>query len=295
MNRKILVIGGTGMLGGPVVRALAHAEFDLRIMTRDREKARRLFGTNAEIIEGDVTRPESLTEAISGCQAVYVNLGAGMDIRDFRLVERDGTVNIARAAASGGVEHIGMISILNAGQSGGNNVYLNAKTEAELALMESGVPYTIFRCCWFFESLARYIVNKRAMIFGRQPHKFPWMAGSDYANMVVKALQNNEAKNRVFHVRGVEEYTLEEALRIFAEIAMPGLKITHTPLWMLKAFGLVSRNKLARGMIEFVEFYEKSHDPVAEDDSDRILGPALTTLRDWAEEYKRKMAAAAGD
>ena len=283
------------MLGGPVVRALAEADFELRIMTRDREKARRLFGTNAEIFEGDVTRPESLTEAINGCQAVYINLGAGMDIRDFRLVERDGTVNVARAAANAGVEHIGMISILNAGQSGAGGVYLEAKTGAELALMESGVPYTIFRCCWFFESLNRYIINRRAMIFGRQPHKLSWMAASDYANMVVKAFQKSEARNRVFHICGVEEYTLEEALRIFAEIVMPGLKISHTPLWMLKTFGLVSRNKLARGMIEFVEFYEKSHDQVAEDDSDQILGPALTTLRDWAEDYRKLLAEAAGE
>ena len=287
MNEKILIVGGTGMLGWPVAKALATADFKVRLMTRDPENVKRKVGHGIEVVGGDVTNPASLKEPLAGCGAVYINLSARMNIGNFEAIEYRGTANVARAAAEAGVARIGMISVLNAGQAGGKNVYINAKTKAEKVLMDCGVAYTIFRCCWFFESLPKYIVSGRAMIFGKQPHKLSWMAANDYANMVVKAFQKDEAKNRVFHIRGIEKFTLEEALTIFGEVVFPGLKVGHTPMWLLRATGAVSRNRTARGMAHFSRFYDNNPETVREDDSEQILGPALTTLRDWAEAYKR--------
>ncbi|HDL03811.1 MAG TPA: NAD-dependent epimerase/dehydratase family protein [candidate division Zixibacteria bacterium] len=288
MSEKILVVGGTGMLGWPVAMALAKEDFDVRLMTRNPDNVKRKIGWKIKVVEGDVTVPESLKEPLDGCRSVYINLGARMNIGDFEVIEHKGTVNIAGEAVKAGVERIGMISVLNAGQATGKNAYIDAKTKAEKVLMDCGIGYTIFRCCWFFESLPKYIVSGRAMIFGRQPHKLSWMAASDYANMVVKAYRSDEAVNRVFHIRGIEKYTLDEALEILGEVVFPGLKVGHTPMWLLRAVGAVSRNKTARGMAHFSRFYDCNPETVREDNSEQILGPALTTLRDWAEEYKKK-------
>ncbi len=54
MEKKILVIGATGVLGEPVARRLKEEGFPMRIMTRDRAKAGKLFDESFEIAVGDV-------------------------------------------------------------------------------------------------------------------------------------------------------------------------------------------------------------------------------------------------
>jgi uncharacterized protein YbjT (DUF2867 family) len=50
-SRSILVIGGTGMLGEPVVRCLQADGYTVRVLTRNLDKARRIFGAGVEAIK----------------------------------------------------------------------------------------------------------------------------------------------------------------------------------------------------------------------------------------------------
>src|SRR4051794_23035841 len=53
IQKTIVVIGGTGLLGQPVSRCLKEAGFRVRIMTRDPHKANKLFDGSFEIVAGD--------------------------------------------------------------------------------------------------------------------------------------------------------------------------------------------------------------------------------------------------
>jgi uncharacterized protein YbjT (DUF2867 family) len=288
LSGKILIVGGTGRLGQPVVHRLANDGYEVRLMTHSPEKAGRIFGDKIETVFGDVSDPDSLAEPVRGCDAVYINLGAKMNLDDFERVEHLGTVNVAKAAAENAVNHIAMISGLNVGTADPEIPMYRAKIGAEKALIDSGIAYTIFRCCWFFESLPLFVTGKRAMIFGKQPYKLSWMAASDYAAMVSKAFSDDRAENRVFHIRGIERHTLEEALRMFGDVTHPGLKIVHAPIWMVSVVGGITRSKSARGLAQFFRFFDKNPETDANGEAEKVLGPALTTLRDWAEEYKRQ-------
>jgi nucleoside-diphosphate-sugar epimerase len=52
-ERRILVLGGTGLLGAPVARRLRADGFAVRVLSRDPEKARRMFGPSIEVVAGD--------------------------------------------------------------------------------------------------------------------------------------------------------------------------------------------------------------------------------------------------
>lgn len=275
------------MLGQPVVHRLARDGYNVRLMTRYPERAGKLFDSSVQIVVGDVTDPGSLMEPVEGCDTVYVNLNARMIEADYERIEHEGTVNVARVAAEHDVRRIAMISSLNAGCSDLKFAFAAAKAGAEKALIDCGIPYTIFRCCNFFESLPMYVVRNRAVIFGRQPHRLSWMAASDYAVMVSKAFSADEARNRIFHVRGIDKLTMHEALERFCRIASPEAKVTHTPTWMVSAVSRLSRNRRLKGLAEFMRFSNRNPETDANGGADEILGPALTTLQDWAEEYKR--------
>ena len=79
MSKTILVVGGTGMLGEPVARRLRADGYQVRIFTRNVEKARAKFGAEYEAVAGDVEDQPSLLAALQGCQAVHVNLDGGLD------------------------------------------------------------------------------------------------------------------------------------------------------------------------------------------------------------------------
>ncbi len=61
---KILVVGATGGVGKRVVRRLLENHYSVRALVRDRQKARELLGDRVEFIEGDITRPQTLTSAL---------------------------------------------------------------------------------------------------------------------------------------------------------------------------------------------------------------------------------------
>src|SRR5262245_37664526 len=102
MEKTILVVGGTGMLGQPVSHCLKEAGFRVRIMTRDRHKASALFDGSFEIAAGDPSDSGCLEQALDGCSGVHISLPT--------QVEQQVAEMVAQLAARHGVERISYIS-----------------------------------------------------------------------------------------------------------------------------------------------------------------------------------------
>lgn len=67
----ILVFGATGVTGGEVARQLIAAGQRPWLFVRSPEKARGFQG-KAEIVQGDLSRPDSLVAAMKGVEKVYL-------------------------------------------------------------------------------------------------------------------------------------------------------------------------------------------------------------------------------
>jgi uncharacterized protein YbjT (DUF2867 family) len=106
MSEKILVIGGTGMLGQPVVRQLTTDGFSVRVLARTPAKAATLFGSTVEVCAGDLDDAASIRSAMQGCTRVHVSIKGGPTPADFDRIEVRGTQAIAAAAKQTGVQHI---------------------------------------------------------------------------------------------------------------------------------------------------------------------------------------------
>jgi nucleoside-diphosphate-sugar epimerase len=98
---KILVTGGTGFLGGHLVRVLLEGGHEVRALVRRGSNVGRLKG--AELVYGDLTEPASLRQAMEGIEAVY-HLAAirdkwGTPYQAYYTVNVKGTQNLLDAAA----------------------------------------------------------------------------------------------------------------------------------------------------------------------------------------------------
>ena len=113
MSRVVLVTGAAGEVGRRLVRRLASDGWRVRglVLPGDPLGAR-LAGTGAEIVEGDVRRPETLVAATMGVDTV-LHLAAvilARDPRDYETINRQGTANLVAAAAGARVRHFVYVS-----------------------------------------------------------------------------------------------------------------------------------------------------------------------------------------
>src|SRR6266850_4841710 len=101
----ILVFGSTGTTGRGVARHLIATGNKPRLLVRNPEKAKEYEG-KAEIVQGDLERPESLAAAMKGVERMFL-VSAGLNGTDLEIKAID-------AAKKAGVKHVVKLSVIGA-------------------------------------------------------------------------------------------------------------------------------------------------------------------------------------
>ena len=158
MTAPILVIGATGHVGRDVVHTLKAAGQPVRVMTRDRSRARDLGVTAAEIVEGDLRDPASLSAAVDGVERAYY---ATPDPADNVVMLE----NFVAAATPAGIRHVVRLSARSADIASANDL-ARRHGLAEQALERSGLAWTHIRPSWFMQMMVDYAPGGRIELPG---------------------------------------------------------------------------------------------------------------------------------
>src|SRR5205823_5283879 len=135
---KIVVIGGTGLIGSKAVAILRRGGHEV-------VAASPKSGINAITGEG-------LKEALAGAQVV-IDLANSPSFEDHAVLEFFETSGRnLRAAEAAGVQHHVALSIVGTDRTPENG-YFRAKVAQEKLVQSSGIPYTIIRSTQFLEFL----------------------------------------------------------------------------------------------------------------------------------------------
>jgi uncharacterized protein YbjT (DUF2867 family) len=134
---KIVVIGGTGLIGTKVVKRLRQIGHEVVAASPD-------SGVNTITGEG-------LAEALAGAQVV-VDLANSPSFEDSAVLKFFETAghNLLAAEAAAGVKHHVALSIVGTDRLPESG-YLRAKMAQERLIKASGIPYSIVRSTQFFE------------------------------------------------------------------------------------------------------------------------------------------------
>ena len=106
-DRKYLVTGASGYVGGRLVRALIDEKEDVRILVRDKQKIMgQPWANQVDICEGSAENFGDLQRALEGIHTAFyllhsINLGPNFD-----EIEREMARNFAKAAEQAGVSQI---------------------------------------------------------------------------------------------------------------------------------------------------------------------------------------------
>jgi nucleoside-diphosphate-sugar epimerase len=110
-NKKVLVTGATGFIGGRLAERLVFEHGgEVRALVRDWRKAVWLSRLPVTIVEGDVTDRPSLDRAMAGCDVVFHCVGVGGNETTCRAVNVQGTANVLEAALTAGVKQVVYLS-----------------------------------------------------------------------------------------------------------------------------------------------------------------------------------------
>jgi uncharacterized protein YbjT (DUF2867 family) len=148
----VLVVGATGSIGRLVVEEALREGHAVRALVRSAGRARQL-PPEAQVVVGDVTRPDSLADAVDGVDAVVFTLGSdGAGKVGAEAVDYGGVRNVLRALGSRPARLALMTSIGVTNRTGDYNRRTEAhdwKRRSERLVRASGRPYTIVRPGWF--------------------------------------------------------------------------------------------------------------------------------------------------
>jgi uncharacterized protein YbjT (DUF2867 family) len=151
LPRRVLVIGSTGTIGRLVVEEALKARYQVRAVVRDAGRARG-FPDRVQVVVGDITRADSLTDVVPGVDAVVFTHGSNGNKAEVEAVDYGAVRNVLTALGDQPARIALMTSIGITNRSTSYNRSTEGpdwKRRSERLVRASGRPYTIVRPGWF--------------------------------------------------------------------------------------------------------------------------------------------------
>ena len=226
---KIVVIGGTGLIGSKTVANLRRAGHEVIAASPN-------SGVNTITGEG-------LKEAMTGAEVV-IDLANSPSFEDKAVLEFFQTSgrNLLAAETAAGVRHHVALSIV--GTDRGDNGYFRAKVAQEKLIMASRIPYTVIRSTQFLEFLSGIAAEGADGNTVRiSPGLFQPIASDDVAGFVADVALA-APRNGIVEIAGPEASAVQRNRRPLPQGGRrpaPGRARPHSPLLRRPGRGALAR------------------------------------------------------
>jgi len=289
IERRILLTGATGYVGGRLLPLLERRGFRVRCLSRRPDSLRSRVAAGTEVVAGDVLDRASLDAAMQGVHTAYYfvhSLGAA---RDFEQEDREAAVHFGAAARAAGVRRIVYLGGLGDARQNLSK-HLRSRHETGELLRASGVSVVELRAAIVIGSgslsfeLIRALVERLPIMIcpkwvrvRTQP-----IAVEDLLEILCEALELPDGPSQQFEIGGpdqvsygdiMQEYARQRGLRRLM-IPVPVLTPRLSSLWL----GLVTPvyARVGRKLVESL----RNPTLVSNDDASRAFSVRPRGLRE---------------
>lgn len=210
---KVAVTGGTGFVGRNLVNRLLDENHEITVMSH-RKSGENLFDRRVRLVPGTVDSVTEMVPAFHGAQAVYHLVGIISKSRKntFEKTVTQGTQNVIAACLGAKVKKIIYLSAMGTSESA-ETAYHKTKFQAEQAIQNSGLDWTIFRASIIYgkndgflrmmSKIIRFVPF--VPIFGDGKYKIQPLYIKDLAEAMGKTLLTPAASGQIIDVGGPEQ------------------------------------------------------------------------------------------
>jgi uncharacterized protein YbjT (DUF2867 family) len=196
---KIVVIGGTGLIGSKLVTILGE---------RGHQTVAAAPNTGVNTLTG-----EGLADALAGA-SVAIDVSNSPSFEDAAVMDffRTSTRNLLAAAAVAGVRHYLALSVVGTERLPDSG-YLRAKMAQEQLIENSSIPFSLVHATQFFEFVASIAdAATEGGTVRMAPVLFQPIAADDVAQAISRTAEGSPLNGRV-EVAGPEQYRMDEFFR----------------------------------------------------------------------------------
>lgn len=203
MTGKILVIGSTGTIGTPLVKALLAKGESVKAASRTGKAAE-----GAEGVRFDYTDASTYTDAFDGVDRLFLILAGG------RLDAIDALTPVVEEAARRNVKIV-FLSVF--GVDADDSIPYR---QVELKIIASGAPYVILRPNWFADNFHTYWkagIEHGQIAVPAGEGKSSFIDVRDIAESAASALTSTAFDNKAFNLTGPKAFSYGEAAVIISQ------------------------------------------------------------------------------
>jgi len=222
-SMSILVVGATGLVGKQIALALQRKTGRVAALVRGgaaSPKAADLADAGVRIVDGDLTRADTLTAACAGadtivCTATTMPTGADDGLR---RVDRDGVLSLIDTAERAGAKKFVYTSYT--GNLRIDSPLETAKRDCERRLLASAMDAVILRPSYFTEvwlgpHLGFDPMSATARIYGTGRGKVSYVSAFNVAEYGAAAALASTGKEAILEIGGPEPLSQLDAVALF--------------------------------------------------------------------------------
>lgn len=259
----VLVVGGTGMLGGQVVTELLNRGKQVRALVRPGSDASRLESAGVEIARGDMMDQESLLRAMAGADAVVTTAAGYTRHRKGDTPETDtvGNSNLAEAAKRTGVRRFVLTSILTCDQTPCVPHFWH-KRLMEDRLQALGVPFVALRPGAFLDQVTRFggdpVSKHKVMWFGSAGIPLTFVLTADVAGYLAAAVDAPDMEGHRIDIGWDRPISMQEFADLTERLTGEEIRVRSVPVGLLRAAGRVLGpvNPMAKDLAAMISWFQ---------------------------------------
>jgi len=222
MDKKYLIAGATGKTGRIIVQMLLDRGIRPRVLVRNHDLAKNLFGDQVDVVVGDVRQPETFLTAMDDVDIVISAIGTRTPVGKNcpKRVDYEGVANLIQTAKSSSIQRFILISSISVTHANHPmNCFgkiLEWKLKGENALRESGLSYAIIRPGGLIGNSG----GQKLFVFDQGDKLLGTISRSALAETCLCAADYPKNLHITFEVVESEEYGVQKCGEVFTSLTM---------------------------------------------------------------------------
>jgi uncharacterized protein YbjT (DUF2867 family) len=276
---RVLVTGATGNTGTGLVAALRAARVGVRAFVRDATKAEPLKAAGAEVVVGDLDKPETITRAVEGVEKIYLLTWNGPT----QVQQAENVIEAARRA--------GKIHLVRHSMWGPEiSRIITQGDQVEKAVRSSGLPWTLLKPTFFMQNTmmaAQSITSQGVIYWDMNEGKLGMIDVRDIVDSAFAVLTGSGHEGKTYVLTGPAAISFHDVARTFSDVLGREVKYVNVPgeaaLKSMTAMGMPEW--IARGYGELMEGFSSNFANSVTKNVEKLTGHPARSFEQFVRDF----------